>query len=158
MDIDDFYKIAMIILGLSNAFIAYRVFCMNKEKTATDHNVIMLKTVVLDYNIHYLYDSFGAIQNTLQRLKAQDCNKGEVEKLLQDEYAKLYSDFVSIFSCVDKSLYSSLKKSMDDCHDQLVANIGDSGVNLYAPHKYQELIDTPFTQMKKQMISYLFAY
>ncbi|WP_444106809.1 hypothetical protein, partial [Bacteroides sp.] len=118
----------------------------------------LLKSLIFDYNLKFLYDSFADLEKDLSKLKEKGCDKSAVEKSIQTDFRKLNERFVNFLEAIDGTLYHSMLDACDQCRDKIVSNIGDDGVNLWVDEKYKDLIMKPLDDTKKKMLSQLFNY
>lgn len=160
--LDVLCKISTVFIAIFNAAFAVYIFYKNKgdnSKTKEqDRNIALLKTLILDYNLRYMYESFDKLDADLIKLKVSSCDKTQVEQELQKDFRKLNEQFVNFLEAIDDELYQSVLKICDQCRDTIVQNIGDEGVNLYVNDKYKELIKKPLDKAKKDMLHKLFSY
>ena len=162
-DILDYaYKIAMVVIAIFNACFAVYIYNSNSRKSSkdkdADRKIALLKSLILDYNLKFLYDSFADLEKDLSKLKEKGCDKSAVEKSIQTDFRKLNERFVNFLEAIDGTLYPSMLDACDQCLDKIVSNIGDDGVNLWVDEKYKDLIMKPLDDTKKKMLSQLFNY
>lgn len=162
-DILDYaYKIAMVVIAIFNACFAVYIYYSNSRKSSkdkdADRKIALLKSLILDYNLKFLYDSFADLEKDLSKLKEKGCDKSAVEKSIQTDFRKLNERFVNFLEAIDGTLYHSMLDACDQCRDKIVSNIGDDGVNLWVDEKYKDLIMKPLDDTKKKMLSQLFNY
>ena len=118
----------------------------------------MLKSLILDYNLQFLYNSFAVLEEDLSVLKKKECNKSDVEKKIQADFRRLNEQFINFLEAVDGTLYQSMLEACDQCRDEIVDSISNEGVNLWVDKQYKELILTPLNGAKKKILSQLFNY
>ena len=154
-----------IIPVLVSVFIYYLGTISNKKKEDKDDSTIeanrkmsLFKTLILDYNLKYVYDFFDNLDILLVELKQQDCDKRALEPKIQDEFKLLNEKFIFLLMAINQRFYLSILKLSDDFRDELVANIADDGINLYIDSKYTELIDKPSKNFKVKLLKVLFEY
>lgn len=162
-DILDYaYKIAMVVIAIFSACFAVYIYNSNSRKSSkdkdADRKIALLKSLILDYNLKFLYDSFADLEKDLSKLKEKGCDKSAVEKSIQTDFRKLNERFVNFLEAIDGTLYHSMLDACDQCRDKIVSNIGDDGVNLWVDEKYKDLIMKPLDDTKKKMLSQLFNY
>ena len=160
--VDYAYKISMVIIAIVNASL---LFCRNKkvdkideENKEKNRKITLLKTLILDYNLHSFYEIFEQIETELQVLKKKDCDKIALEPKLQILFNQLFEKFINFISAVDSNLYDELKDKCDHCRDTLIGNIADDGVNLWVENQYKDKIKGVIESDKKSMLSLMFAY
>ena len=160
--IDYAYKISMVVIAVVNAFLLFFRNRKNDKKNATnkekDRKIMLLKTLILDYNLQFFYKTFETIEKELAVLKQRDCNKAELEPKLQSLFNELFEKFIYFISAVDTKLYEELRDKCDHCRDTLIENIADEGVNLWAEHQYTQKIKNVVEGDKQKMIALLFGY
>lgn len=160
--LDVLYKISTVVIASLNFGFAIYIFFKNKgDKSKTkeqDRNIALLKTLVLDYNLQYMYEAFDKLDSDLIKLKDSKCERKQVEQELQKDFRKLNEQFVNFLEAIDAELYKSVLNICDQCRDTIVQNIGDKGVNLYVENKYEGLIKKPLDKAKKDILHELFSY
>lgn len=126
--------IATIIIAIVNIIYIIRLHDRQDkdEKIAKEkeRKMVLLKTLILDHNLKYLYSSFEAIDEHLQQLKKEECDRNAVEKLLQTDFKELSEQFIFLLSAVNVNLYKSVLNESDNLHDTLVTNLSDDGILL----------------------------
>lgn len=130
----------------------------NDEIKEVDRKMSLFKTLILDYNLRYVYVFFEQLDNQLRELKQPNCDKKLLDSHIQNEFKKLNEKFVELLMAVDNDYYESMLKLSDKYRDKLVSNIADDGVNLYVESKYSELIDSPCREFKVLLLKSLFNY
>ena len=160
--LDVLCKISTVFIAIFNAFFAVYIYYKNKgdnSKTKEqDRNIALLKTLILDYNLRYMYGAFDKLDADLIKLKDSKCERKQVEQELQKDFRKLNEQFVNFLEAIDAELYKSVLNICDQCRDTIVQNIGDKGVNLYVENKYEGLIKKPLDKAKKDILHELFSY
>lgn len=127
----------------------------NKE---ADRKINLLKTLVLDYNLKYVYSFFDDLKTNLSTLKDPGADKKIVEKNIQVLFKDLNEKFIYFLSAVDNNLYTKILNKSDNFRDKLVVNIFDEGINIHVDRQYNNLIDKPYKEFKKNIIQDLFSY
>lgn len=160
--LDYAYKIAMVVIAIFNALFAIYIYNSNSKKSRktkdADRKIALLKSLILDYNLKFLYDSFADLEKDLSSLKEKECNKSDVEKKIQADFRNLNEQFVNFLEAIDGVLYHSMLEACDQCRDEIIGSIGNEGVNLWVENQYKELIKKPLDSTKKKMLSQLFNY
>lgn len=160
--VDIFYKCATVMIAFFNLAFAIYIFIMKDRKEdnnkEADRKINLLKTLVLDYNLKYVYSFFDELKAILSMLKDPEANKVFVEQNIQVLFKELNEKFIYFLSAVDNNLYSKILRKSDNFRDQLVANIFDEGINIHVDKQYNELIDKPYKVFKKDIIQDLFSY
>lgn len=91
-------------------------------------------------------------------LRDPGANKVAVEQNIQVLFKGLNEKFIYFLSAVDNNLYDKILGKSDNFRDKLVANIFDDGINIHVERQYNELIDKPYKDFKKNIIQDLFGY
>lgn len=160
--VDILYKFATVLIALFNVFFAVYIYRTKDKKEddnkEADRKIGLLKTLILDYNLKYVYIFFDDLEPHLSVLKNRGTDKKIVEQNIQRLFKDLNEKFIYFLSAVDKKLYQKILDKSDNFRDILVANIGDEGVNIYVERQYNELIDKPYKDFKKTIIQDLFSY
>lgn len=162
----DWWAILEWILPLLvSVFIYYLGTLSNKKKEDKDDTTIeanrrmsLFKTLILDYNLKYVYDFFDKLDALLVKLKNKDCDKRALDPSIQNEFKMLNEKFIFLLMAVNNDFYSSILKLSDDFRDELVGNIADDGINLFIESKYTELIEKPSKSFKVKLLKALFEY
>lgn len=160
--LDIFYKFATVAIALFNIGFAIYIYKTKDKKEddnkEADRKISLLKTLILDYNLKYVYAFFEELEFCLSKLKNPEEEKKGIEQQIQILFKGLNEKFIYFLSAVDNNLYQKILDESDNFRDLLVANIGDEGVNIYVENKYNELIDKPYKEFKKNIIQDLFGY
>ena len=150
---------------LFSALTYYLGTLSNKKKEVKDDTTIeenrrmsLFKTLILDYNLKYVYYFFDKLDVLLLQLKERTCDKRKLDPSIQNEFKQLNEKFIFLLMAVNNDFYLSILKLSDDFRDELVANIADDGVNLYVDSKYTDMIDKPTKKFKAKLLKALFEY
>lgn len=137
----------------------------NKKKEVKDDTIIeanrrmsLFKTLILDYNLKYVYDFFNNLDVQLVKLKQRGVDKRKLEPHIQNVFKLLNEKFIFMLTAVDNEYYYSILNLSDEFRGQLLSTIADDGVNLFVDKKYSELIDTPTKNFKAKLLKALFEY
>ena len=160
--IDYGYKISTVIIAIVNLCLLVN----RNRKTDEDAKALaernrklsLLKTLILDHNLHYYYDIFEEIENVLSGLKNQGCDKTQIEKELQYNFRMIFEKFLNFLSIIDAGLFDSVKKECDECRDELVTNIVDEGINLYVEAQFNSKIKDRVQHTKEAILASIFNY
>ena len=160
--LDVVYKIAMILIAAFNAWFAYTIHKLKNKKEddfkEADRKIALLKTLILDYNLKFVYEFFDNLEAHLSGLNERKADKRAIESHIQADFKRLNEKFVNLLSAVDRKLYDKILDISDSCRDKLVTNIGNEGVNLYVEAQYKNLIKKPYDDIKTTILSELFGY
>ena len=160
--LDVVYKIAMILIAAFNAWFAYTIHKLKNKKEVdlkeADRKIALLKTLILDYNLKFVYEFFDNLEAHLSGLNERKADKRAIESHIQADFKRLNEKFVNLLSAVDRKLYDKILDISDSCRDKLVTNIGNEGVNLYVEAQYKNLIKKPYDDIKRTILSELFGY
>lgn len=158
--LDVFYKLGMIVIALVNIFFAKKLQKhqdeKQKEKNTSDHKVMLLKTLILDYNLKTFFDFFDKLTETTNKLKVAGVNTKEIEPELQEKFKYVNQGFVDLLQGIDEDLYKTVLAYSDDTRDLLIENI--STYKLENENNFKEHIIKPISQMKKDIIKELFIF
>lgn len=163
--LDIVYKIAMILIAGFNIVFAVFIY-ENKNKKEEDSNeknrkIGLLKSLVLDYNMKYLYEFFDNIDVETLKLRQPgltDEDKKQINDKLIDFGKILRQKFIDTLIAIDKNLYNEFLKSIDDLLDNFTNNIFDGGINLIHIPKFEEKITNSIFETKTSVIKLLFNY
>lgn len=167
--IDICYKISMIIIALFNFFYAYKLNMFKRKKDEEkernektqkekERKISLLKGLVLDHNLKYLYIFFMNIENDLSRLKMKETDKKQIEQQIQIRFKELGENFIISLSAAVPHLGKSIQDYSDEMRDSLINNIADEGINLWVEHYYNDKIKMVVDSGKVKIIKALFDY
>jgi len=163
--LDTIYKIAMICIAFFNIFFAIYIFNFKNRKDdyANERNrkIGLLKSLVLDHNMKYLYDFFENIDKEVQALKLLNININE-KRNTNDNLINLgiilRQNFIDTLIAIDKGLYTDIILTTDNLLDTLTENIFDEGINLSHLPMFEQKITKLITENKTSIIKTLFSY
>lgn len=158
--LDVVYKLGMVVIALVNIYFAKKIRKhqeeKQKEKSTSDHKVMLLKTLILDYNLKTFFEFFDKLAETTDKLKVVDVNTKEIEPELQEKFKYVNQNFVDLLQGIDEDLYETILAYSDDTRDLLIENI--STYKLENENNFKEHILKPISQMKKDIIRELFIF
>lgn len=158
--LDVVYKLGMVVIALVNIYFAKKLQKhqeeKQKEKSTSDHKVMLLKTLILDYNLKTFFEFFDKLTQTTDKLKVVDVNIKEVEKELQEKFKYVNQNFVDLLQGIDEDLYNTILTYSDDTRELLIENI--ITYKLENDNNFKEHIVKPISQMKKDIIKELFMF
>ena len=106
--LDVVYKIAMILIAAFNAWFAYTIHKLKNKKEddfkEADRKIALLKTLILDYNLKFVYEFFDNLEAHLSGLNERKADKRAIESHIQADFKRLNEKFVNLLSAVDLSL------------------------------------------------------
>lgn len=159
---DDIAWFLPFLFSVITYYIGVRTSKKNEAKNdivvETDRKMSLFKTLILDYNLKYVYEFFDGLENVLSELKDKKCDKRKLEQQIQNKFKLLNERFVYLLLAVDKTFYARVLDLSDNFRDVLMSNISDKGVNLYVEQKYSELINIPYKDFKTNLLKSLFDY
>lgn len=127
-------------------------------KEERNRRLSLLKTLILDYNLHYYYEIFEVIERQLENLRNRECDKTIIERDLQAQFRQLFEKFLNFLAIIDSDLFESVKKKCDDCRDDLVSDISDQGINLWVESQFNTKIKKKLQNTKESILSLIFEY
>lgn len=152
---DSLFEIVCTIINLL-IVIANVVWSIIVFIKSTKNNI--LRILVLDHNIEYLYDFYNNVDSVLKKLKNKDSYESEkkdvISKILNESYM-FQQRFIDLFFDINKDIYNELSKLTQNFIDEISNSIGDDGINLYIETKYNEHISNKISTYKSKMIAYL---
>ena len=158
--LDVVYKLGMVVIALVNIYFAKKLQKhqeeKQKEKSTSDHKVMLLKTLILDYNLKTFFEFFDKLTETTDKLKVVDVNIKEIEPELQKKFKYVNQNFVDLLQGIDEDLYDTILAYSDDTRDLLIENI--STYKLENENNFKEHIVKPISRMKKDIIRELFMF
>lgn len=158
--LDVVYKIGMVVIALMNIYFAKKLQKhqeeQQKEKSTSDHKVMLLKTLILDYNLKTFFEFFEILAKTTDKLKVAGVNTKDIEPELQEKFKGVNQSFVDLLQGIDEELYKKILAYSDDTRDLLIENI--STYKLENDNNFKEHIVKPISQMKKDIIRELFMF
>ena len=158
--LDVVYKLGMVVIAVANIYFARNLQKhqeeKQKEKSTSDHKVMLLKTLILDYNLKTFFEFFDKLTETTDKLKVVDANTKEIEPELQEKFKYVNQNFVDLLQGIDEDLHKTILAYSDDTRDLLIENI--STYKLENENNFKEHIVKPISQMKKDIIRELFMF
>ncbi len=159
------FTFATLLIAVVNLYFVYHFHKKNKEsdedREEKNRRINLLKTLVLDYNMIYLYEFFDNCDNKCRGLKIKGLNDSQ-KKLINDSLIsferKFENQFLSLLIGINDELYLSIKDLIDNMIDNFTNSIFDPGINLYVEEKYNDIIYNSIISTKKDVISVLFNY
>lgn len=163
--LDTTCKIATVFIALINVCLVVYIFMRNTNKdnknNEKNRKINLLKTLILDYNMKYLYLFFENTTNESLKLAEgvlNDVTKREINDKLLSFGNELRQKFTDPFLAVDPVLYNNILHSTDVLLDSITNSIFDEGINLSHAPKFEELITNNVTNTKTRIIKLLFNY
>lgn len=160
--LDVICKIATVLIAGFNAWFAYVIFKLKDKKEdetkEADRKLALIKTLVFDYNLKYMYTFFDDLIVHLTKLREENADKRSIEQDIQADFKALNEKFINLLAAIDLNLHRQILQISDNFRDKLVENIGDEGINLYVQNKFSDLIEKPYGKFKQDIIACLFNY
>lgn len=167
--LDTIYKLAMIAIALFNVFYAHKLNLFKRKKEENDEEnskrqreeerrITLLKSLVLDYHLEYLYVFLTSTGDLLQKLKTKDVDKKVIETELQKTFKELNDRFIVFLLATASSMGEQFQDVSDAMRDELVTNISDESINLWVERCYNDKIKMTFEKGRDKMINLLFRY
>lgn len=163
--LDTIYKIATVCIAFINVCLVIYIFVRNTNKdnknSEKNRKMGLLKTLILDYNMKYLYLFFEDLRKETNKLTVANLNddtKREINEKLLLYGNELRQKFIDPFLAIDSILYDNILRSIDILLDNMTNNIFDEGINLSHAPKFEELIINEITNTKTHIIKLLFEY
>ena len=158
--LDVFYKLGMVVIAIMNIIFAKKLrkqqTAKDEEKSNSDHKVMLLKTLILDYNLDTFYKSFSEIIEVTDQLKDHNADIKAIEPQVQEKFKNLNEGFVELIQGIDETLYNNLLTKSDDTRDLIVNNMKE--YRLSEEKVYKEHVLDPIAEMKKECIKLLFEF
>lgn len=159
------FELSFILIALTNLILAIHFFkTRNKrddEEKEKDRKIQFLKTLVLDHNMSQFYLFFDNLEKELLRLnnpKITDLEKTDILKNTDNLFIGLSRKFTDTLIAIDKGLYDSVLCCIDNLQTEINDAVGNEGINLSHPPKYDEVITQNITRFKTSIIQKLFNY
>lgn len=163
--LDTIYKIATVCIAFINVCLVIYIFVRNNNKdnknSEKNRKMSLLKTLILDYNMKYLYLFFEDLRKETNKLTVANLNndaKREINEKLLLYGNELRQKFIDPFLAIDSKLYDNILHSIDILLDNMTNSIFDEGINLSHAPKFEELIINKITNTKTHIIKLLFEY
>ncbi|MEC7262672.1 MAG: hypothetical protein VXW38_02960 [Bacteroidota bacterium] len=157
--------LATIFVALANFMLAFYIFFRNNKKDdlekEKDRRIYYLKTLVLDHNFNKFYDFFDRLENKLEGLKVAAITEEEKRQILVDTddlFIWFSRKFIDTLLAIDDDLYNSVLNCSDELQKTINDAVGNEGINLSHPPKYDEEINQKLTRFKTSIIKKLFDY
>lgn len=163
--LDTIYKIATVCIAFINVCLVIYIFVRNNNKdnknSEKNRKMSLLKTLILDYNMKYLYLFFEDLRKETNKLTVANLSndaKREINEKLLLYGNELRQKFIDPFLAIDSKLYDNILNSIDILLDNMTNSIFDEGINLSHAPKFEELIINKITNTKTHIIKLLFEY
>lgn len=163
--LDTIYKIATVCIAFINVCLVIYIFVRNNNKdnknSEKNRKMSLLKTLILDYNMKYLYLFFEDLRKETNKLTVANLSndaKREINEKLLLYGNELRQKFIDSFLAIDSKLYDNILHSIDILLDNMTNSIFDEGINLSHAPKFEELIINKITNTKTHIIKLLFEY
>ena len=163
--LDTIYKIATVCIAFINVCLVIYIFVRNNNKdnknSEKNRKMSLLKTLILDYNMKYLYLFFEDLRKETNKLTVANLSndaKRELNEKLLLYGNELRQKFIDPFLAIDSKLYDNILHSIDILLDNMTNSIFDEGINLSHAPKFEELIINKITNTKTHIIKLLFEY
>jgi len=163
--LDTISKISSIVIAIFSLFFTFYIFWYQNKKVnennADSRKRDSLKTIILEHNLTWLFSFFDTIQFETKIINTRVLTDNEKETLnekLQDELKNIRLKFTDLLLAVDKTLYNSVKDSLDDLIDELTVSMFDEGINLTHMPKFEEKITSAISKYKTNIIRDLYNY
>ncbi|MBT1308194.1 hypothetical protein JQN08_13190 [Phocaeicola dorei] len=163
--LDTIYKIATVCIAFINVCLVIYIFVRNNNKdnknSEKNRKMSLLKTLILDYNMKYLYLFFEDLRKETNKLTVANLSndaKREINEKLLLYGNELRQKFIDPFLAIDSKLYDNILHSIDILLDNMTNSIFDEGINLSHAPKFEELIINKITNTKTHIIKLLFEY
>ena len=144
--------IATIIIAVVNIFWVIYVFRKNSQRDK-------LKSLVLDYNIKYLYEFYENVLSNTEGIKKATAItqklKEDTDKKIQEQAKILEQKFIDLFLSVNRDLHKELKNQIDDLTGKISESLFDPGINLNVSQMYDEKIANIISLSKSKIIKLL---
>ena len=118
-----------------------------------------LLNVIIQPNLSHLYGFFNKVDaETSKLLNLSDIDaKQVINSNIIDLATSFRKDFLILLSVVDKNLYDSSLKIIDDFIDALTISIFDKGINLTYPPKFEDEISNRVVSCKQALLSNIYS-
>ncbi len=163
--LDIIFKVAAIVIALFNIVITYYIFSLNQQNSDVskeqERKMKLLKTLILDQNLKFLYDFIDQLELNLNILTNSVVSQNEKENLIEETdelFIMIRRKFVDTLLAVDNSLYSNILSKFDELQGKLYENIFNNGLNLTDKAMYNTTILKPITEAKTEILKFLFNY
>lgn len=163
--LDTIYKIATVCIALANIILVFYIFHKNNNKDERNgeksRKINLLKTLILDYNMKYLYDFFDKVKEETDKLKAPVLQVSEKTSINNEVIllnSKLRQKFTDVFLAIDENIYNEILTSTDALIDGFTESIFNQGINLSHEPMFNDLITSKITTTKTHIIKTLFNY
>lgn len=158
--------ISMVLIALTNIILLIYTFYQNRRwdnnNSEKSRRIKLFKTLVLDYNMKYLYSFFEEITKITQKLTKQTITEQErksIDEEIQNACGQLRLQFTDLLLAINNdSLYNSILQQTDDIQEKLSKIIYDGGYNLSNKPKFDELITANISKTRTEIIKILFSY
>jgi hypothetical protein len=156
----------MIIIAIVNVILVLKIFYSNKQREQTiyenNRKIDLFKKLILDYNLHYLYDFFKDILEEVKCLSRKNITIEEKkrinEKILYDFAKPLRLNFIDVVYVANENMQKNIQNIIDNLTDKLTDTILNSENKCLDEDIFKEHIIKPISTAKIEIISILFKY
>jgi hypothetical protein len=168
--LDIFYKLAMVIIGCTNAYIAYTLYKLKDKKDNIEKNkdrkFQFFKTFILDHNLKYLYSFFDNVEIKLRERQPEInefSGKAGIDNDLQELFSTVRIQFTDLLLAIedigsDVSLYKNVLSKFDELQTKLSLSIFDTGLNLTDKAKFNSEIVKELSKTKTEIVKILYNH
>jgi hypothetical protein len=163
MDIDLLAKIALIIIGTSNFFLAFFIFrknySWNDQIKKKERNLALIKTLVIDQGIKDVYLNFEVLMKELNKIPNEGMSFSQRVELipsLEDVIFNFRKNFIDLFAEINQGTYLELINITDDYQSSVMSVLSDEGINLNHKRTYDENILGNIIKFKSKFVSVIY--
>lgn len=161
--LDNICSIATITIAVINVLLLVYIFRQEAKNSEKENDKArkwdFLLNVIIQPNLSHLYGFFNKVDaETSKLLNLSDIDaKQVINSNIIDLATSFRKDFLILLSVVDKNLYDSSLKIIDDFIDALTISIFDKGINLTYPPKFEDEISNRVVSCKQALLSNIYS-
>ncbi len=160
--IDYAYKIGMFAIGITNIiFVIIIKNSKDNKQKEQDRKLLLMKTLILDKNLTYLYEFFSKLDIKLKELKKSNITEEEKRNIsvqTEDYFIEVREKFLDLFIPINDNLNNKLVHIIDELQEHLSKRIIDEGIKLSHAPKFNEEIAQKLSESKRNIIKEIFDY
>lgn len=156
-------SIATVAIAVANIFLVAYIFKQEAINSKDENNKArkwdFLINVIIQPNLYHLYGFFNKVESETSKLleELDLSSKQLVNSNIIDLASSFRKDFLILLSVVDKNLYDSSLKIIDNMIDGLTVSIFDNGINLTHQPKFEAEISTKVLHCKQSLLSNIYC-
>lgn len=159
--LDNLDKISSIITSLISLGLAYYVFVYQKDREEKTLKLQWFKELIIQPRLQHVFDYFEQFSVLQEKIKSNDLSEEERFELItfvKKKQANFRKEFLDIVQNVNKNLFDTLLKGVDDLTDHLVEVISNDELKLRNERTFEREVKNKITETYNKFLSTLLNY